>query len=68
MIDISIQKHISVGETDGKLVTDGDALGVIPRESGAVTESDAAVKSSLGGRLRVTPRAIDNAAKIIISS
>jgi hypothetical protein len=67
MIDISIQKHTSVGEADGKVEKDGDALGVID-ELGVMLRESAAEKSSLGGRVRVTPRAIDNAAKIISSS
>jgi hypothetical protein len=67
MIDISIQKHTSVGEADGKVEKDGDALGVMD-ELGVMLRESAAEKSSPGGRVRVTPRAIDNAAKIISSS
>lgn len=66
MIDISIQKHTSVGEADGKVEKDGDALGVMDELGVMLRES--AEKSLLGERLRVTPRAIDNAAKIISSS
>ncbi len=54
-------------EKDGDVLGVMDELGVMLRES-AATESDTARKSSPGGRIRVTPRAIDNAAKIISSS